>query len=123
NATQNDAGKLMPSVRNNLSSYQTLGFLAWDKLGVDEEADHNLEALKDNVSEHILSVDETGCGYEAPLEAMYRFLIDPSPPQAIEVVDAVARPATDAAGNVLIDNDLLGQRADFLRPDSALVVV
>jgi hypothetical protein len=68
-------------------------------------------------------VGEVGCGYEAPLEAMYRFLIDPFPPEEIVVVDNLSGPKRDAAGNVLVDTQILEQRADFLRPDSALAIV
>ena len=47
---------------------------------------------------------------------MYRFLVDPDPYASIPVVNGQATPTgTDAA--------LLQQRADFLRPDSALVIV
>ncbi|HEU5074688.1 MAG TPA: hypothetical protein VFU02_10950, partial [Polyangiaceae bacterium] len=123
NSTQNDAGRLMPSVREGLSSYKNRGFLAWDGLELDTDAEHDLEALKSSVFEHVRSAGEIGCGYEATLEAMYRFLIDPSPPQEIVVIDQIAQPAKDEAGNVLIDTELLEQRADFLRPDSALAIV
>src|SRR5690606_15887837 len=69
NPTKDDAGKLMASVRDGLTSYRDLGFLAWDAQEVDDEAEHDLADLKAAVSAHILSVGETGCAYEAPLEA------------------------------------------------------
>jgi hypothetical protein len=123
NPTKNDAGKLLPTVRDGLPSYQDQGFLAWDLLEVDGEAEHDLEALKSAMYEQIQFVGEMGCGYEAPLEAMYRFLIDPSPPKEIVVTDGASYPEKDAAGNVLVDTDVLEQRAHFLRPDSALAIV
>lgn len=123
NPTKNDGAKFMPSVRDGLTSYQNQGFLAWDAEELDEDAEHDLSALKAAVAEHITSVSDTGCGYEMPLEAMYRFLVDPSPPQEIVLVETLAQPKTDAAGEPLIDTELLEQRANFLRPDSALVIV
>jgi hypothetical protein len=65
---------------------------------------------------HITSAGEIGCGFEAQLEAMYRFLIDPDPPadvvkQGNEAV--VQRP----------DQQTLAERAAFLRPDSSVLVV
>lgn len=62
-------------------------------------------------------IGEEGCGYEAPLEAAYRFLIDPNPPSEI---------AVDAAGNLqrLGTNEaILTERQAFLRPGSALLIV
>src|SRR5262249_47052127 len=57
-----------------------------------------------------------GCGFESQLESIYRFLVDPDPYQSIGVVDGKAVPSgTDAV--------VLQQRADFLRPDSAVVVM
>lgn len=119
NPTQNDGGKLMPSVRDRITSYRDQGFLAWGQ----PDTEYDLESLRAGVVQHIRSAGETGCGYEAPLEAMYRFLIDPSPPQEIVVIDNLAQPTKDSAGNMLVDTQILEQRADFLRPDSALAVV
>ena len=122
--SKNDAGKLMPSVRDGLASYQGQGFLAWDALGADSDAEHDLDTLKADLVAHVRSVGDIGCGYEASLESMYRFLIDPSPPEEIVVGDDdYSHPTVDDAGNVIVDTEVLEQRANFLRPDSALVVV
>ncbi len=59
---------------------------------------------------------DDGCGYEASLESWYRFLIDPEPPAKISVKDGV----TVAEG---VDEVLMAQRRDFLRPDSLLLIV
>jgi hypothetical protein len=66
----------------------------------------------------VRGVGERGCGFEAQLETMYRFLVQPDP------WERVTRDANQQAtfGNG-IDATLLQQRAAFLRPDSALVVV
>lgn len=102
------------------------GFLAWDPtqkgspVGATDAA-----ALTSTFTAMILGVDQAGCGYEAQLEAFYRFLIDPSPPAAIHH-------ERGASGKVIfnapvtadgIDTTLLQQRADFVRPDSMIAVV
>lgn len=69
-----------------------------------------------NFAEQVKAAGDDGCGYEASLEAWYRFLIDPDPPAAIVNQNGV----TVAEG---IDEVLLTQRRDFLRPDSLLLVV
>lgn len=61
---------------------------------------------------------ERGCGLEAQLESMYRFLVQPDPWMSV-TVDGTNR-ATFGTG---IDAEVLAQRKAFLRPDSALVVV
>jgi hypothetical protein len=65
----------------------------------------------------IQGVHAGGCGFEANNEAWYRFLVQPDPYDHIQV----------SGGNVAslagVDAILLRQRADFLRPDSAVVVI
>lgn len=68
-------------------------------------------------SDLIVGVGEVGCGYEAQLESVYRFLIQPDP--YLTVVRAEA-PASPYQG---IDADLLRQRHDFLRPDSLVAII
>ncbi|HEU5073108.1 MAG TPA: hypothetical protein VFU02_03030, partial [Polyangiaceae bacterium] len=118
NETQNDRAHLLPTVRPdlNLPMDDAAGFLAWDP------STTTLEELKANFAEHVLGAGEVGCGYEAPLEAWYRFLIDPSPPQDMLVVDNVAVPAQDTNG-IIVDTTVLAQREAFLRPDSIVAVV
>jgi hypothetical protein len=59
-----------------------------------------------------------GCGLTAPLEAWYRFLVEPDPYSQI---------GKDSSGNVAVlngvDATILQQRHDFLRPDSAVAIV
>lgn len=64
----------------------------------------------------VKAAGDDGCGYEAVLESWYRFLIDPEPPAKIAMKGGV----TVAEG---VDEVLLGQRRDFLRPDSLLLIV
>jgi hypothetical protein len=64
----------------------------------------------------VLGADQRGCGFESQLESMYRSLVDPTPYGQLVIEDerAVAKGS---------DVTLLQQRADFLRPDSAVVIV
>ncbi|HEY6724814.1 MAG TPA: hypothetical protein VI197_12330 [Polyangiaceae bacterium] len=118
NETQNDRAHLIPTVRPdlNLPADDPAGFLAWDP------ASTTPDELKENFAEHVRAAGEVGCGYEATLEAWYRFLIDPSPPLEMLVVDNVAVPAQDANG-IIVDTTLLAQREAFLRPDSVVAIV
>lgn len=122
----NDRGQLLPKVRQQpdpnypYTTWKNSGFVSWNKdpsLGISVEAD-----LNTYVKNMILSAGQTGCGFEASLEAMYRFLIDPKPLGSIPVV-------TDGAGQITpvvpedSVNPVLLQRKDFLRPDSTLAIV
>ena len=110
----NDQAQLIPSKRDGVQSYKGLGFSAFDRAGKTGLSD--LTALTTEVQDVISAAGQDGCGYEAPLEAMYRFLIDPAPPLAVEKVNNVSTPTG-------INQDLLNQRAAFLRPDSSVAIV
>jgi len=65
---------------------------------------------------------EFGCGLEAPMEAWYRFLVQPDPYDSIQLTpDPNGGPQVAALAG--IDVTLLQQRKDFLRPDSLVAVV
>ncbi|MEM6790878.1 MAG: hypothetical protein AAF928_10740 [Myxococcota bacterium] len=100
-----------------VATYDGRGFLAWDP---DARQSPPGESGQANFAASIRDVvDGTGtegCRYPAPLEAAYRFLVDPEPPVAVRVVDGQARREG-------VDTSLLEQRASFLRPDSAVLVV
>jgi hypothetical protein len=117
--TQDDAAHLLTrgAAGDVVPTYQGEGFLDWDP---DQKAsppgEGDLVALTANLADMAEGVGSRGCGYESQLESMYRFLVDPDPYETLPVVDGVATPTgTDGA--------LLQQRADFLRPASALVIV
>ncbi|MBX3127620.1 MAG: hypothetical protein KF718_12930 [Polyangiaceae bacterium] len=129
---QDDKGRLIPAVRAGLSSHEGQGFLAWDSQANPQAS---LSEFVDSVRSHVNAVGETGCGYESPLEAMYRFLIDPQPPDAV-VKEGSFTTALRCQGEGLpcgangtcintfcADNVVLAQRQSFLRPDSTVVVV
>jgi hypothetical protein len=101
-------------------TWQDKGFLAWDPNTDDPSHDPPGEidqtSLITNLTQMVSGAGEVGCGYEATLEAWYRFLVDPDPYETITLENNSA---------VLQDTDnvLLGQRKDFLRPDSLLAVI
>jgi hypothetical protein len=126
NYTNNDKAHLLSRLDacggGDVPTYQNQGFLAWDpqkKLTpngesvLDDGAGHGLVA---DLRHMILGVGEIGCQYQAPLESWYRFLVDPAPYDSISVVNGVATPQG-------VDGVILQQRAQFLRPDSMLVIL
>jgi hypothetical protein len=115
--TYDDRASLLPFSRAGLASWNQSGFLKWDPMGTaSPPGEGDATALTADLRAMIESAGDHGCGYEAPLEAMYRFLIDPEPPLTIGNDSTV----TTVTG---IDQSVLDQRTAFLRPDSALVVV
>jgi len=99
------------------------GFLSWRE-GTDPGT------FKQNFQTLVRSVGESGCGFEASLEAWYRFLVDPVPYASFEMVPcepgsrALCRaPRFGTDQKPLLDDTLLQQRAAFLRPDSLLAII
>ncbi len=88
-----------------------LGFLAYEQ-GVDVSPDDLIEKTQSL----ILGADQQGCGYEMPLEAMARFLVEPEPYQTLAKDGSLL--AKQGA-----DQLILQQRAAFLRPTSSVAVV
>lgn len=84
-----------------------------------------LPTLEAAVTCSVLSAGDEGCGYEMPLEAMYRFLADPSP--ALTRAAACGASSEECGSSTIehrgVDTTLLVQRAAFLRPDSLLAIV
>src|SRR5690606_10178726 len=115
-----DRGRLMPSVRpgEGLADPTGNGFLTWNGGGADVRA-----TLEADFESHVVAADEKGCGFEAPLEAWYRFLVDPSPPEAIVLDGTKAVMALDANGQPDVDEVVLAQRAAFLRPQGLVAIV
>ena len=74
----------------------------------------------EDIANQIVSAGEDGCGFEAPLEAMYRFLIDPEPPATVTVTGEGLDRASVATG---VAEDLLERRAEFFPPFSSLTVI
>jgi hypothetical protein len=127
-AGENDRSWLLGRIRPELTaeSYQNWGFLVWDpKQQAVPPGDPDLATIVAKTSTQVSTVGEDGCGYEAPLEAAYRFLSDPDPYESLQRVPCPGRPdAGDLCVEpVGVDQDLLQQRAAFLRPDSVVVVM
>jgi hypothetical protein len=111
----NDRAHLVATMRPGVPTFKELGFLAW---GPDPEASATLDDLASGLNNVLATVGAIGCGYEASLEAWYRFLVDPEPP--LDVVMAPTQATAELQG---VDQVILSQRAEFLRPDSVLAIV
>lgn len=117
-----DAHLLIRSANGDIQTYLDYGYLAFDPEGAlsppgDADYDHFISTAVDLVQ----GVGEVGCGYEMPLEAAYRFLVDPNPYKT--VVKENPGDAFSPAEKQGIDTDLLAQRERFLRPQSLLGVI
>lgn len=108
----------------------SLGFLAWyPKVPRNDDKERHpdppvpaiasLDALGSAFKNLVVGVGQDGCGLEAQLESVHRFLAQPDPWTEIGVTNGKATygPKTQ------IDLDLLAQRAAFLRPDSLVAVI
>lgn len=70
----------------------------------------------------VVGTGQNGCGLEAQLESVYRFLIQPDPWVQVKL-DANNQADLGSVKNGEVDVELLQQRADFLRPDSLVAVI
>lgn len=70
-----------------------------------------------NFQDLVVGVEQNGCGLEAQLESVYRFLIQPDPWDTIRVNE---HGQAELEG---VDITVLQQRAEFLRPDSLVAVI
>ncbi|NUO47401.1 MAG: hypothetical protein HOV80_00945 [Polyangiaceae bacterium] len=103
---------------NPVATYQNLGFLAFDPAQMmNPPGEATIDGLEQSITDLVIGVDEDGCGYEMPLEAMARFLVDPAP------YDSLSPGADGVLMRNGIDTVLLQQRADFIRPDSLVSIV
>ena len=121
---QDDKAHLLARDAPNL--YEDAGFFFWDpsqKKALKGRSAGLADAtvLTGAFAEAVKGVGQTGCAFPAPLEAMYRFLIEPNPPASItrDPGATTETPATVAG----TDATVLRQRADFLRPDSLVAIV
>jgi hypothetical protein len=116
-----DKGHLLAS---SVRTYQNLRFLAWDPARTKQPpGETDPDALGESVRRLVLGVGEGGCAAEASLESWYRFLIDPEPHDSIELVRCPGLGNGSCALPVGVDEALLKQRRDFLRPDSLVAVI
>jgi hypothetical protein len=121
NYSNNDRGHLLsrpdPCTGGHVATYQDKGFLAWDpKQALTPPGEADMGELSARLKEMVVGVGQIGCGYESQLESWYRFLVDPEPSASIDLIKSQATPSG-------IDDVLLQQRVDFLRPDSVLLIL
>jgi hypothetical protein len=109
-----DQAELVATKRTGVASYMSSGFASFDFTGKAGDSDPTVATTE--LQTMITAAGEHGCGYEATLESMYRFLIDPEPPVSVSQVDGVSVPMG-------INQDLLAQREAFLRPGSSVAIV
>jgi hypothetical protein len=109
NPFDDDRGELIPPLRN--APHDGQGFLAYT-------GTQPVDTFLANATADIAAAGEQGCGYESTEEAWYRFLVDPEPPSAVVLQGGLTVAVTSP-----LDTTLLTQRAAFLRPDSAVVIV
>jgi hypothetical protein len=114
-----DHAYLLPLIREGVPSYDDRGYLKWDPDGLAQPpGESDSQALAEAVRVMVESAGENGCGYEAQLESVYRFLVDPEPYESVE-----RAPDSSLASKVGVDEEVLRQRSGFLRPDSSVVVL
>lgn len=80
------------------------------------------DALNESFQNLVIGVGQAGCGLEAQLESMYRFLIQPDPWVQVKL-DGNNQADLGSVKNGDVDVELLQQRADFLRPDSLVAII
>jgi hypothetical protein len=122
---KDDRAHLLPFVRPGLSSHDGQGYLKWDPDALSNPpGESDAQALAQSLQTMLEAAGETGCGYEAQLESVYRFLVDPAPPKSVErPIDEFTGEVRGLSEKVGTDAELLEQRANFLRPDSSVVVL
>lgn len=108
---------------DGVPSAKSRGFLSWAPV----ETGHlptaaETKAFQDAVR-GLVSLGESGCPFEMPLESMYRFLVDPEPYDRVVVQPCPGAPGGRCAVPQGVDQELLGERARFLRYDSLVAVV
>jgi hypothetical protein len=112
-----DQGRLLTRSLGVDGTYQGWGFLAFDpdqQMNPPGDADFDVFASK--LSDLLDGVGSVGCGYEMPLEAMTRFLVDPAPYASLSAESGLLVKQG-------VDEYLLSQRAGFLRDRSNLAVI
>lgn len=122
-----DAAHLLGSLPRGMAIAPSAqdGFLAW-------KPKNDNSPLIDEFRSLVKAAGERGCGWEASLESWYRFLVDPEPYAELvrmpcnssQTDELCIGPKLDAqTGLPLVDQEILAQRAAFLRSDSLLAIV
>lgn len=121
----NDGGRLVNRRVDGspVGEADPLGFLAWfpeSERNQGKARPHKAIAdprvFESSFADLVSGVAEKGCGYEAQLESVFRFLIAPDPYGRVDTSGGRAK-------FVGIDARILEQRKAFLRPDSLVAIV
>lgn len=120
-SSQNGRGRLVPP-RSRGTAART--FLSWDPAQVGSPpGESNADTLRADLRA-LIDLGEGGCQYEMPLEAAYRFLVDPEPYAEVRLATCSGPDgAEDCAVQEGVDDVLLRQRTSFLRYDSLVAIV
>ncbi len=118
----NDKGWLIGALpRGKAASGTGAPFLTWKPANPKDVSAAQIDDSKAQFKSFVTSAGEVGCGYEAILEAWYRFLVNPKPSARI---DRSIKDAVDSAFESKdLDLELLKQRAQFLRAGSLVAVI
>jgi hypothetical protein len=132
-AHTNDKGELVarggvagnPTVENPVADAPSPdNFLWWNPYAADNgemtqpPSLSSESQLVSDLQSMFLGVNVHGCGFTAPLESWYRFLVQPDP-----YADIIAGPTNATRALAGVDATIVKQRHDFLRPDSVVAVV
>lgn len=111
-----DHGHLI--TRSAGAPHLTNGYLAWDPAnqrgGITDPNE-----LTTELTQLVIGTGQKGCGYEQQLESVLRFLVDPTPYATLDKGSGGIPPVKPSG----VDQTLLQERAQFLRPDSLVAVV
>jgi hypothetical protein len=111
----------------DVATWQGKGFLFWDPSGAGSPpGDNDLKQLSERMKQIVVGTGQDGCGFEAPLESWYRFLVDPEPYLSMvpsECATGNPNPNGDCRTPEGVDQVVLTQRNDFLRADSLVMIL
>jgi hypothetical protein len=110
---------------HRVPTWNDTGFLNWAPGAAGPPpGDGDLDVFAGKFADLVRGVGSDGCGFPAPLEAWYRFLVDPAPVlQWIPCPCFVGDDTEHCRCPDGIDSLVLQQRHDMIRQDSAVVVV
>lgn len=125
---QNDKARLLSRTKQGGSQQVEAGnYLAWfPKVPANDGKPAPAKGIGDQtqfinaIQDLVVGVDQIGCGLEAQLESMYHFLIQPDPWDTINITQKGDFKVANYAG---LDETILAQRKDFLRPDSLVAII
>ncbi|MEO8800989.1 MAG: hypothetical protein ABI551_24060, partial [Polyangiaceae bacterium] len=123
----NDRGELITrGASGTVADISSSNFLAWFPSDVDANSGKaptpgsnpigDSAKLNADFADLVVGVGQNGCGIESQLESWYRFLVQPDPYDHIDT-------SSGNAALVGVDETIIKQRHDFLRPDSLVAII